>query len=51
MDVERITGQDGEALAKEVVNQPADIFARLKKLLGERTRTKMGIARPRPFLR
>jgi len=35
MDVELITGEETEALAKEVVNQPAEIIARLKKLLGE----------------
>ena len=35
IDVELITGEETEALAKEVVNQPADIVARLKKLLGE----------------
>ena len=35
MDVELITGEETEALAKEVVNQPPDIVARLKKLLGE----------------
>ena len=35
MDVELITGEEIEALAKEVVNQPAEIVARLKKLLGE----------------
>jgi hypothetical protein len=35
MDVELITGEETEALAKEVVNQPAEIVARLKKLLGE----------------
>ena len=27
--------EETEALAKEVVNQPAEIVARLKKLLGE----------------
>ena len=35
MDVELITGEEAEALAKEVINQPAEIVARLKKLLGE----------------
>lgn len=35
MDVELITGEEAEALAKEVVNQPPDIIARLKKLLRE----------------
>lgn len=35
IDVELITGEELEALAKEVINQPADIVARLKKLLGE----------------
>jgi tripartite-type tricarboxylate transporter receptor subunit TctC len=35
MDVELITGEETEALAKEVVNQPPEIVARLKKLLGE----------------
>jgi len=35
MDVELITGEEIDALAKEVVNQPAEIVARLKKLLGE----------------
>ena len=35
LDVELITGEETEALAKEVVNQPAEIIARLKKLLGE----------------
>ena len=35
MDVELITGEETEALAKEVVNQPAEIVGRLKKLLGE----------------
>jgi tripartite-type tricarboxylate transporter receptor subunit TctC len=35
MDVELITGEEIDVLAKEVVNQPAEIVARLKKLLGE----------------
>ena len=35
MDVELISGEEIDALAKEVVNQPAEIVARLKKLLGE----------------
>ncbi len=35
MDVELITGDEIEALAKEVMNQPAEIIGRLKKLLGE----------------
>lgn len=35
MDVELITGEETEALAKEVINQPAEIIGRLKKLLGE----------------
>jgi tripartite-type tricarboxylate transporter receptor subunit TctC len=34
LDVELITGEEAEALAREVVNQPAEIVARLKKLLG-----------------
>lgn len=35
MDVELITGEETEALAKEVINQPAEIISRLKKLLGD----------------
>jgi hypothetical protein len=35
MDEELISGEEIDALAKEVVNQPAEIVARLKKLLGE----------------
>jgi tripartite-type tricarboxylate transporter receptor subunit TctC len=35
MDVELITGEKTEALAKDVVNQPPEIVARLNKLLGE----------------
>lgn len=35
IDVDLIAGEEVEALAKEVVNQPAEIIARLKKLLGE----------------
>ena len=35
IDVALITGEETETLAKEVVNQPPEIVARLKKLLGE----------------
>jgi hypothetical protein len=30
-----ITGEETEALAKEVINQPPEIVARLKRSLGE----------------
>ena len=35
MEVELITGEDLQTLAKEVVSQPPEILARMKKLLGE----------------
>jgi tripartite-type tricarboxylate transporter receptor subunit TctC len=35
LEVELITGEELESLAKEVVSQPADIIGRMKKLLGE----------------
>ncbi len=35
MEVELITGEDLQSLAKEVVSQPPEIIARMKKLLGE----------------
>src|SRR5215510_186703 len=35
LDVELIHGDDLEALAKEVMNQPADVIASMKKVLGE----------------
>ena len=35
LDVELIHGDDLEALAKEVMNQPADVIASMKKVMGE----------------
>jgi tripartite-type tricarboxylate transporter receptor subunit TctC len=35
LDVELIHGDDLEALAKDVMNQPADVIASMKKVLGE----------------
>jgi tripartite-type tricarboxylate transporter receptor subunit TctC len=35
LDVELIHGDDLEALAKEVMNQPADVIALMKKVMGE----------------
>jgi tripartite-type tricarboxylate transporter receptor subunit TctC len=35
LDVELIHGNDLEALAKEVMNQPADVIASMKKVMGE----------------
>jgi tripartite-type tricarboxylate transporter receptor subunit TctC len=35
MEIELITGEELETLAKEVVSQPPEIIARMKKLLGE----------------
>jgi tripartite-type tricarboxylate transporter receptor subunit TctC len=35
LDVELIHGDDLEALAKEVMNQPADVVASMKKVMGE----------------
>ena len=35
LDVELIHGEDLEALAKEVMNQPADVIAAMKKVMGE----------------
>ena len=35
MEVELITGEELESLAKEVVSQPPDVIVRMKKLLGE----------------
>jgi hypothetical protein len=35
LEVDLITGEAAEALAKEVVSQPTDVIARMKRLLGE----------------
>ncbi len=35
LEVDLITGKAAEALAKEVVSQPTDVIARMKRLLGE----------------
>jgi len=35
LDPELIHGDDLEALAKEVMNQPADVIAAMKKVMGE----------------
>jgi tripartite-type tricarboxylate transporter receptor subunit TctC len=35
MEIEPTSGEDLEALAKEVVTQPPDIIERMKKLLGK----------------
>jgi tripartite-type tricarboxylate transporter receptor subunit TctC len=35
LDVELIHGDHLEALAKEVMNQPADVIASMKKVMGE----------------
>lgn len=35
LEVDLITGEAAEALAKEVVSQPTDVIARIKRLLGE----------------
>ena len=35
LDVEPIRGEELEALAKEVINQPAEVVERLKELLGK----------------
>jgi hypothetical protein len=35
LEVEPIRGEDLEALAKEVTNQPPEVIERLKELLGQ----------------